>query len=112
MTHAFPTRRSSDLAALRPCAAFLLMSPCAPIPRLPAMVNPMLATLAGQPALQAPAGGVRPEDRPPGIARSEEHTSELQSLMRISYAVFCLKKNTKNKKISHDIQTKHTLRDK
>src|SRR3546814_3670120 len=32
------------------------------------------------------------------IARSEEHTSELQSLMRISYAVFCLKKkNTKTK---------------
>src|SRR3546814_8866667 len=28
--------------------------------------------------------------------RSEEHTSELQSLMRISYAVFCLKKQTKN----------------
>src|SRR3546814_3222415 len=27
-----------------------------------------------------------------GLARSEEHTSELQSLMRISYAVFCLKK--------------------
>src|SRR3546814_13160671 len=33
------------------------------------------------------------------ISRSEEHTSELQSLMRISYAVFCLKKkNTSNKK--------------
>src|SRR3546814_4739829 len=30
--------------------------------------------------------------------RSEEHTSELQSLMRISYAVFCLKKKTANKK--------------
>src|SRR3546814_10143008 len=30
--------------------------------------------------------------------RSEEHTSELQSLMRISYAVFCLKKKTKRKK--------------
>src|SRR3546814_3578682 len=30
--------------------------------------------------------------------RSEEHTSELQSLMRISYAVFCLKKKTKQKK--------------
>src|SRR3546814_10740885 len=29
--------------------------------------------------------------------RSEEHTSELQSLMRISYAVFCLKKNNKQK---------------
>src|SRR3546814_9522232 len=31
-----------------------------------------------------------------GIRRSEEHTSELQSLMRISYAVFCLKKKTHN----------------
>src|SRR3546814_10410241 len=30
-----------------------------------------------------------------GGARSEEHTSELQSLMRISYAVFCLKKKNK-----------------
>src|SRR3546814_8187230 len=30
-----------------------------------------------------------------GALRSEEHTSELQSLMRISYAVFCLKKKTK-----------------
>src|SRR3546814_4312069 len=33
------------------------------------------------------------------MSRSEEHTSELQSLMRISYAVFCLKK--KNKKQQH-----------
>src|SRR3546814_1365418 len=31
------------------------------------------------------------------LLRSEEHTSELQSLMRISYAVFCLKKKKKNK---------------
>src|SRR3546814_6628389 len=30
------------------------------------------------------------------VRRSEEHTSELQSLMRISYAVFCLKKKTQN----------------
>src|SRR3546814_1423130 len=34
--------------------------------------------------------------------RSEEHTSELQSLMRISYAVFCLKKKTKNNR-RHDL---------
>src|SRR3546814_12043875 len=35
---------------------------------------------------------------PPPVKRSEEHTSELQSLMRISYAVFCLKKkNTVHK---------------
>src|SRR3546814_3932575 len=33
-------------------------------------------------------------------ARSEEHTSELQSLMRISYAVFCLKKKKKKKHIT------------
>src|SRR3546814_4726056 len=33
----------------------------------------------------------------PTLARSEEHTSELQSLMRISYAVFCLKKKIFNK---------------
>src|SRR3546814_3605868 len=32
-----------------------------------------------------------------GFTRSEEHTSELQSLMRISYAVFCLKKKNSNK---------------
>src|SRR3546814_5798745 len=32
---------------------------------------------------------------PSVVARSEEHTSELQSLMRISYAVFCLKKKKK-----------------
>src|SRR3546814_3752339 len=37
-------------------------------------------------------------DRDAVAIRSEEHTSELQSLMRISYAVFCLKK--KNKKIT------------
>src|SRR3546814_3615822 len=36
-------------------------------------------------------------DCPRGRQRSEEHTSELQSLMRISYAVFCLKKKKKQK---------------
>src|SRR3546814_6870902 len=38
--------------------------------------------------------------------RSEEHTSELQSLMRISYAVFCLKKQTYKSKIIHRQPTK------
>src|SRR3546814_4425366 len=49
----------------------------------------------------ADIGGITPGSMPPmsrtideeGV-RSEEHTSELQSLMRISYAVFCLKKKT------------------
>src|SRR3546814_8269535 len=35
------------------------------------------------------------------LGRSEQHTSELQSLMRISYAVFCLKKKIKNNMIKH-----------
>src|SRR3546814_2115989 len=39
----------------------------------------------------------RPSSRPPRRRRSEEHTSELQSLMRISYAVFCLKKKKHNR---------------
>src|SRR3546814_8964225 len=42
----------------------------------------------------APAGGG-------GDPRSEEHTSELQSLMRISYAVFCLKKKKKTQAKTH-----------
>src|SRR3546814_5848170 len=42
--------------------------------------------------------------------RSEEHTSELQSLMRISYAVFCLKKKKKhNNKNAHKTQTIHVV---
>src|SRR3546814_9273821 len=39
-----------------------------------------------------------------GLPRSEEHTSELQSLMRISYAVFCLKKKKNNQHKSHKQQ--------
>src|SRR3546814_6382449 len=45
--------------------------------------------------------------RPSTEARSEEHTSELQSLMRISYAVFCLKKKKRQNK-QHSLQ-KHKL---
>src|SRR3546814_3425711 len=57
-----------------------------------------------RPAVPAPRGGgerdaggsLREVGEDPGEGgRSEEHTSELQSLMRISYAVFCLKKKTK-----------------
>src|SRR3546814_1885371 len=46
-------------------------------------------TDAGEPIGADRGGGHR---NPPGRDRSEEHTSELQSLMRISYAVFCLTK--------------------
>src|SRR3546814_1369195 len=44
-----------------------------------------------------------------GSNRSEEHTSELQSLMRISYACFCLKKKNKRSTTKHNhIRTPHT----
>src|SRR3546814_3933423 len=50
----------------------------------------------GDGAVQLRRAALRPPhpERVPVVARSEEHTSELQSLMRISYAVFCLKKKT------------------
>src|SRR3546814_9211109 len=52
-------------------------------------------------------GGVRAGARA-GRARSEEHTSELQSLMRISYAVFCLKKkNTTEKEDNNSKMNQH-----
>src|SRR3546814_10691105 len=58
-------------------------------------------TAAGRPAILVPlpsamddhqTANVREMVESGGARRSEEHTSELQSLMRISYAVFCLKK--------------------
>src|SRR3546814_8385641 len=75
----------------------------APHPRHPAVVAPgqHLGIGVGQVVMHGPelpaieqivveAVALLPEKHRP--ARSEEHTSELQSLMRISYAVFCLKK--------------------
>src|SRR3546814_9132486 len=52
---------------------------------------------------QARATAELPGHRRAQRGRSEEHTSELQSLMRISYAVFCLKKKTDNKR-KHNIK--------
>src|SRR3546814_10337847 len=52
----------------------------------PAYARPFDAIPTAGPELLAELRG--------GLRRSEEHTSELQSLMRISYAVFCLKKKT------------------
>src|SRR3546814_4013358 len=60
------------------------------------------AGAAGVERREIPAGRRRPAAR-----RSEEHTSELQSLMRISYAVFCLKKK-KNNHINKTTTHSHT----
>src|SRR3546814_9732071 len=56
-----------------------------------------VAPVVAQPACVADEPvGARGEYVAELFGRSEEHTSELQSLMRISYAVFCLKKKKKN----------------
>src|SRR3546814_5421600 len=49
----------------------------------------------GEHRIAHPRGAEQEDAGVPAIARSEEHTSELQSLMRSSYAVFCLKKKLK-----------------
>src|SRR3546814_3653626 len=100
MTHSFPTRRSADLpsslcrgiARDHPCRRGILHTE-APhafgdrTGRAPAFVRHRAdRRSAGRRA--EPAGPYR------GTLRSEEHTSELQSLMRISYAVFFFKKKT------------------
>src|SRR3546814_2423035 len=56
-----------------------------------------------------PAGRGGGRQCPARRERSEEHTSELQSLMRISYAVFCLKKKKKYKNTTH-AHTSYTYR--
>src|SRR3546814_18002302 len=53
-----------------------------------------------QPIISIPQWQYRVNGKTPQNRRSEEHTSELQSLMRISYAVFCLKK--KKQSLPHD----------
>src|SRR3546814_3991219 len=70
--------------------------------------NPIQFRAAADTATCVPAAADRIAQSPP---RSEEHTSELQSLMRISYAVFCLKKKTIIKTHIHKIHenTKTTI---
>src|SRR3546814_3468470 len=110
MTHSFPTRRSSDL---------MTEVGIATIGRL-VDSDEKLSSSAGAPVdgvelrIVDDEGNILPTNTPGHIQilangqhvgffgndklfRSEEHTSELQSLMRNSYAVFCLKK--KNKQI-------------
>src|SRR3546814_4221059 len=58
---------------------------------IPQLYNPIMKTIRELIKRGAEEGAFRDD------VRSEEHTSELQSLMRISYAVFCLKKKTTKK---------------
>src|SRR3546814_10467963 len=99
----FPTRRSSDLRIRRTWTTFLFLlvmhewnvasltpsyssGPCVPD------VDVVTHDLARTPPWPHERTCRHPQE--PVRLRSEEHTSELQSLMRISYAVFCLKNTT------------------
>src|SRR3546814_1807453 len=110
LTHSFPTRRSSDLridetvefAGLERIVGARRASEHAH--DLDAVIvapqHPVWAEIEGLPRRMARDIGRKFDAQAapdlalavPRIDRSEEHTSELQSLMRISYAVFCLKK--------------------
>src|SRR3546814_6578024 len=118
MTHSFPTRRSADLPmacfdnqksmkarAASGCGALAVMAMARAVPSkgwpdcgphasgagaLVSMYLGMEMPMSFSPL--STGAGVGPNER------SEEHTSELQSLMRISYAVFCLK--NKNNKLT------------
>src|SRR3546814_11220279 len=91
LTNSFPTRRASDLLPGQGARAR------APGVRLALQARRQFGR--GLAAAVPGSGRVRLRRRGRGVGhhrrdrhRSEEHTSELQSLMRISYAVFCLKK--------------------
>src|SRR3546814_6410832 len=93
------------------CSSDLNQS-ASPAPRTPGRVRPAAAPARNQARAAIRSARVRgtpgtargrPRHRrrylPNKPVRSEEHTSELQSLMRISYAVFCLKKKIKQRSI-------------
>src|SRR3546814_5050308 len=61
---------------------------------LPGLIGSVHAALVGLGSPAEQAVELKPAVPVKSSIRSEEHTSELQSLMRISYAVFCLKKKT------------------
>src|SRR3546814_8324987 len=80
--------------------------------RVPAKRDrPVRHRVAGQDAaLDWHDRAVGNDDLDHAAGRSEEHTSELQSLMRISYAVFCLKKKNKENTETMNHKNEHTIR--
>src|SRR3546814_9581548 len=130
MTHSFPTRRSSDLGSPTGGGNFYVFKDTTEEERAAALKLIQFMTSPEQAAAWSIATGymgVSPaayetealkaytEAFPPALVarnqlehRSEEHTSELQSLMRISYAVFCLKKKKRN--ITHSTTNIYTTR--
>src|SRR3546814_1003829 len=104
LTHSFPTRRSSDLQR-RGLDVFhhgqVVEQPDDLERAGDALERDMARRQAG---CQAGSSIIRPIEVA-RLSRSEEHTSELQSLMRISYAVFCLKKKKKQQLVLATLKT-------
>src|SRR3546814_1233671 len=75
-----------------------LFLPSAPLPLAIGITSPVLA----QHSESGPSAGDLQEIVVTATKRSEEHTSELQSLMRNSYAVFCLKNNKLNTSVHNN----------
>src|SRR3546814_9673510 len=86
-THSFPTRRSSDLLVVMGAYGYMRWR----------------ERIFGG----ATEAVLRQSRIPVLFSRSEEHTSELQSLMRISYDVFCLKKKNNQTNTHKDNKTPH-----
>src|SRR3546814_10505255 len=87
-------RRRGNIGTFGRCLAFLLWETQPPLP--PCGTAPSSASKNLRERQRLSTG------RCLVSTRSEEHTSELQSLMRISYAVFCLKKKNKNQNNTSD----------
>src|SRR3546814_2624212 len=97
------SRSSSSAFAIR--RAWVQRPRCA-VATAPTWLDRMLSRFAWKSSPRGSATGVEPYQlSSTTVARSEEHTSELQSLMRSSHAVFCLK-NT-NLKHQHNITPQH-----
>src|SRR3546814_9412590 len=108
MTHSFPTRRSSDLLGAiavleaeqqRPAGLVVAHHRTRPLERRRLGEAGAALIILAREAVSV-AVGIEGEGKSAAPARSEEHTSELQSLMRISYAVFCLKKKNTSQESS------------
>src|SRR3546814_9061056 len=109
-----PPPRSTRTDTLFPYTTLFLSSPARRRARSRAPRGSSRAHIGGgndaraarrRPAARRATGSSPPSRRGGNKDRSEEHTSELQSLMRISYAVFCLKKKQKTSTYKDTILT-------
>src|SRR3546814_538996 len=85
---------------------FLGDATVAPNPNLGEISKPPFYAIKAFPGDVGTFGGLVTDENA-RVLRSEEHTSELQSLMRISYAVFCLKKKKNMHRMTHKTKTEH-----